>query len=49
VVKYERIFIFYKYRAMAQPPLMLKAPFQLKSKPEDTYPVEKAILEAISD
>jgi hypothetical protein len=32
---------------MAQPPLMLKAPFQLKSKPEDTYPVEKAILEAM--
>lgn len=34
---------------MAQPPLMLKTPFELKNKPEDTYPVERAILEAIGN
>lgn len=33
---------------MAQPPLTLKSPFELKNKPQDTYPVERAIIEAIS-
>lgn len=32
---------------MAQPPLVLKTPFQLNARPEDCYPVERAIIKAL--